>query len=157
VIMSSRPTKTKKQPKNPLLPAKENKVSNEKEKRVVVPPAPGPRATTKDIDAYYDKLMELYDDGDITMEDVENAMMDVEVHLHDMIDAEVGYRHHEHPRMEEEDIHVVRPDRDTEMGGRIKRKKRVPLKAKRIRRPKLSTETEKALERLLGFRVRPYW
>jgi hypothetical protein len=139
-----------------LKPAKEVNTGDKRERLVPPPPPPPPDSSLTKIKAWVEKIHEMREDGDISMEDVENAMQDMDmqtfVKVQDIMeDLDPNFQ-------------IVHPDRDEEMGSgfkkkKTKRQKRVGgrLEAYHKKRPKLSTSTEKELERMLGFRVRPYW
>jgi hypothetical protein len=102
---------------------------------VPIPSPPPEDASLKELQKYAEELNQRLKDGDITMEDVDAAMEDIEDHKN-------------YPEL-------------MDTGEGIGKKKRKPKKigsgVYKKKRAKLSTETEKQLERMLGFRVRPYW
>lgn len=102
---------------------------------VPIPPPPPEDASLKELQRYAEELNQRLKDGDVTMEDVDAAMEDIEDHKNypDLMDTGEG------------------------IGKKKRNLKKIGSGMYKKKRAKISTETEKQLERMLGFRVRSYW
>lgn len=111
---------------------------------VPIPPPPPEDASLAEIKAYVKELKIALRDDDVTMEQATEAMEDIPAKYGDYRDL-----------LEEGDGFGMKKKRKKMAGGLQFKKQRASQYKKK--RAKLSTETEKQLERMLGFRVRPYW
>lgn len=120
--------------RNPAAPAKSNgNLKQSHALNVPIPPPPPVDASKAEMMQYIKEISTALRDDDITMEQATEAMEDIPEKYGDYRDL-------------------------LEMGDGFKKKKRkIGSGMYKKKRAKLSTETEKQLERMLGFRVRPYW
>jgi hypothetical protein len=121
-------------------PAKENESGVPRRTVNLLPPPPLAGASPAQIEKYIATLTTRLQDGDITMEDVTTAMEDVPDEVFEAM----------------EEVPWWELDTFTEGSGvrpRPKKKRKIMKRAPAA----MSNETIRAIERLLGQRVQPYW